>query len=87
MTVYQYAGMNIHNTSTFMGLENSLSENTATNIRNRRRAVWEAVSTEQKRQIDIGIHDPLALSVVAGNLSKLSRTRARIIGLLHAKTI
>mmetsp|Transcript_9580 Transcript_9580/g.17565 ORF Transcript_9580/g.17565 Transcript_9580/m.17565 type:complete len:180 (+) Transcript_9580:13-552(+) len=83
MSIAQYAEMHVNDTSTFMGLENYLSQNTSQNIRDRREAIWRAVRLEQARQIDAGICDPHAMAVSAGSVSEKSRTRARIIGLLH----
>eukprot|EP00580_Thalassiosira_gravida_P001561 CAMPEP_0201608686 /NCGR_PEP_ID=MMETSP0492-20130828/8664_1 /ASSEMBLY_ACC=CAM_ASM_000837 /TAXON_ID=420259 /ORGANISM="Thalassiosira gravida, Strain GMp14c1" /LENGTH=141 /DNA_ID=CAMNT_0048073599 /DNA_START=328 /DNA_END=753 /DNA_ORIENTATION=- len=84
MSIAQYAQMNMNDTSTFMGLENYLLRNTSRNIQDRRGAIWRAVRLEQARQVDAGIHDPDAIAIIAEVLSEKSRTRARIIGLLHA---
>mmetsp|Transcript_27024 Transcript_27024/g.56305 ORF Transcript_27024/g.56305 Transcript_27024/m.56305 type:complete len:158 (+) Transcript_27024:131-604(+) len=84
MTVADYAEMNVHDTSAFMGLENYFFQNTRQNIRNRRGSVWEVVLSEQQRQLDVGVHDPESMAAIAEAASEKSRKRARIIGLLHA---
>eukprot|EP00579_Thalassiosira_antarctica_P022904 CAMPEP_0201990248 /NCGR_PEP_ID=MMETSP0904-20121228/93276_1 /ASSEMBLY_ACC=CAM_ASM_000553 /TAXON_ID=420261 /ORGANISM="Thalassiosira antarctica, Strain CCMP982" /LENGTH=240 /DNA_ID=CAMNT_0048544505 /DNA_START=58 /DNA_END=780 /DNA_ORIENTATION=- len=85
MTVAQYAEMNVHDTSAFMGLENYLSKDTTENIRYGRDAIRKAVLLEQHRQLDLCIHDPDAISLISERVSELSRKRAHIIGLLHAE--
>ena len=85
MTVAQYAEMNVHDTSAFMGLENYLSKDTTEKIRYRRDAIRKAVLLEQQRQLDLCIHDPEAISILSSQVSELSRKRAHIIGLLHAE--
>ena len=85
MTVAQYAECNCDDTSVFMGLENYLLKNTPREIQFRRRAICEAVSFEQRRQLGSGIYDPDGVASVAAEISLLSRKRAYIIGLLHAQ--
>ena len=84
MTVAQYAEMNVHDTSAFMGLENYLSKDTTQEIGHRREEIRRAILLEQQRQLDIGIDDPEAISIISEALSVKSRLRARMIGLLHA---
>ena len=84
MTVADYAEVNVHDTSAFMGLENYFFQNTRQNIRDRRGAIWKAVLSEQQRQLDVGVHDPESMAAIAEAASEKSRKRARIIGLLHA---
>ncbi len=84
MTMTEYAEMNSHDTSAFMGLENHFSLDRPQEIKHRRRAITNAVLSEQRRQIHTGANDPEAISKVAKLISELSRNRARIIGLLHA---
>mmetsp|Transcript_32799 Transcript_32799/g.59186 ORF Transcript_32799/g.59186 Transcript_32799/m.59186 type:complete len:158 (-) Transcript_32799:181-654(-) len=83
MTVAQYAEMNVHDTSAFMGLENYLSKDTTQEIGHRRGSIRRAVLLEQQCQLDIGIDDPEAISIISKALSEKSRLRARMIGLLH----
>eukprot|EP00584_Thalassiosira_punctigera_P017769 CAMPEP_0172561144 /NCGR_PEP_ID=MMETSP1067-20121228/91757_1 /TAXON_ID=265564 ORGANISM="Thalassiosira punctigera, Strain Tpunct2005C2" /NCGR_SAMPLE_ID=MMETSP1067 /ASSEMBLY_ACC=CAM_ASM_000444 /LENGTH=85 /DNA_ID=CAMNT_0013351125 /DNA_START=159 /DNA_END=416 /DNA_ORIENTATION=+ len=80
----EYAEMNTHDTSAFMGLENYLSPDRPHEVKLRRRSIWNAVLSEQQRQVDADIEDPKAISKVAESFSDLSRKRARIIGLLHS---
>ena len=82
-TVAQYAELNIQETSAFMGLENYLSKDTTQGIGHRRGSIRRAVLLEQQRQLDIGIDDPEAMSIISKVLSEKSRLRARMIGLLH----
>mmetsp|Transcript_14223 Transcript_14223/g.30385 ORF Transcript_14223/g.30385 Transcript_14223/m.30385 type:complete len:176 (+) Transcript_14223:81-608(+) len=83
MTVAQYAEMNMHDTSTFMGLERYFSQNKSRETARLRREICREVIAEQQRQMDAGIYDPEATSLVSEGLSEKSRRRARIIGLLH----
>ena len=83
MSVAQYAELKIQETSAFMGLENYLSKETTQEIKHRRRAIHRAVLLEQQCQLDIGIDDPEAISIISEALSEKSRLRARMIGLLH----
>ena len=83
MTFAQYAEHNIQETSAFMGLENHLSKDTIQEKRHRIGATLRAVILEQQRQLDIGIDDPEAISIISQALSDKSRLRARMIGLLH----
>eukprot|EP00585_Thalassiosira_rotula_P008685 CAMPEP_0196135114 /NCGR_PEP_ID=MMETSP0910-20130528/3865_1 /TAXON_ID=49265 /ORGANISM="Thalassiosira rotula, Strain GSO102" /LENGTH=179 /DNA_ID=CAMNT_0041395205 /DNA_START=119 /DNA_END=655 /DNA_ORIENTATION=- len=71
-------------TSAFLGLENYMAKNTASNIRYRRRSICNAILMEQERQSNIDAYDPEAMSRIAGQFSEVSRERARITGLLHA---
>ena len=83
MTIAQYAELNIQDTSAFMGLENYLSKDTTQEIGRRRGEIRRAILLEQQRQLDIGIDDPEAISILSEALSEKSRLRARMIGLLH----
>ena len=73
-----------YNTSVFTGLEQHLSEITYKVIIDRRRASWNAVRTEERRQISLGIYDPHEMMKVVRVESEHSEKRARIVGLLHA---
>lgn len=84
MTMAQFAEMNVHDTSTFLGLERYLSIQGVRDIRFRRRAIWRAVRLEQQRQTALGVCDPEAMAILATKESEISKKRARIIGLLHA---
>lgn len=84
ITVAQYAEKNASDTSVFMGLEQHLSEITYKVIIDRRRASWNAVRTEERRQISLGIYDPHEMMKVVRVESEHSEKRARIVGLLHA---
>mmetsp|Transcript_27038 Transcript_27038/g.51116 ORF Transcript_27038/g.51116 Transcript_27038/m.51116 type:complete len:176 (-) Transcript_27038:256-783(-) len=83
MTVAQYAEMNMHDTSAFMGLERYFSQNRSRETDRLRREICREVIAEQQRHMDAGIYDPEATSIVSEGLSEKSRRRARIIGLLH----
>ncbi len=54
MTMAEYAEINTHDMSTFMGLENYLSPDTPQKMR---RTIWNAVLSEQSHQIGAGIQD------------------------------
>ncbi|KAL7528713.1 hypothetical protein ACHAXR_002587 [Thalassiosira sp. AJA248-18] len=84
MTMAQYAEMNVSDTSTFMGLENYLSESTPRKITGRRRAVVKAVCMEQQRQVEAGVSDQAKMANVAQAESEVSLRRAQIIALLHS---
>ncbi len=83
MTMTKYAKMNTHDTSTFMGLENYLSPYRPQEIYLKQRSIWNAVLSEQQRQIDADIEDLKAISIVAKPVSDLSMKRTRIVSLLH----
>eukprot|EP00585_Thalassiosira_rotula_P007270 CAMPEP_0196134254 /NCGR_PEP_ID=MMETSP0910-20130528/3200_1 /TAXON_ID=49265 /ORGANISM="Thalassiosira rotula, Strain GSO102" /LENGTH=209 /DNA_ID=CAMNT_0041394117 /DNA_START=187 /DNA_END=816 /DNA_ORIENTATION=+ len=72
-------------TSAFMGLENYMMKSTPMNIKDRRHSIWRTVFIEQERQKSMNVCDPEAISRIAGQVSKKSQERARIVGLLHAE--
>ncbi len=84
MTMTEYAEMNSHDTSAFMGLKNYLSPDRPREINHRQRAITNAVLSKQSRQIHTGANEPEATSKVAKLMSELSSNCARIIRLLHA---
>lgn len=86
MTMAQYAELNSNETSAFMGLESFLSEDTAHMIKVKRRAILVAVTREQRRQDEAGVHDAVAMAKVSEAVSLWSRTRAQIIALIHDDT-
>ena len=84
-TTHHYANANLTNTSVFMDLEPSFfSINTPMEIKYRRYAIAQAVRLEQRRQLDAGVNDPEIMANACMQISRLSRTRANVIGLLHA---
>lgn len=85
MTMVQFAEINAHETSAFMGLENFLSEETTRQIKLHRRATYRAVLREQMRQGETGIHDAKVMASVSEEASLWARTRAEIIALMHAE--
>ena len=72
-------------TADIMGLEKCLTEETYQACLRRREAYSKAVISEQERQISLGIYDAHALALISEQASETSRTRAHIIGLLHAE--
>ncbi|KAL7543183.1 hypothetical protein ACHAXR_012469 [Thalassiosira sp. AJA248-18] len=77
----QIAEQNYQDTSLFMGLESSLSQQMCKDVGHIRRAIL----SEHSRQSRSGIHDPDAMAAVSQALSESARKRARIIGLIHAE--
>lgn len=84
MTVAKFAEANLEDTSVWMGLETYLEDDTAGKIRRQRKLISAMVKKEQQRQNAAGINDPDAMAKVSEAVSKWSRTRAEVIGLLHA---
>ena len=70
--------------STFMGLESYLTSESPQIITERKKTIRRAIIQEQARQLELGIHDPERMALLAKSLSQVSADRARIIGLLHA---
>ncbi|KAL7539517.1 hypothetical protein ACHAXR_009361 [Thalassiosira sp. AJA248-18] len=85
MTMAQYAEMNIHDTSTFLGLEKFLSETAQQEIMYQRNVHRRAVLFQHQWQVHLGIDDADALARISEATSDWSRKRARIIGLLHSE--
>ena len=83
-TMAQYAMLNINDTSSFLGLENYLTESVIPEIMLRRRMHIEGVLGEHHRQIHDGIQDHDQLSSISQERSKWARNRARIVALIHA---
>jgi len=84
MTMAQYAELNAHETSAFMGLEKFLSRETSREIKYQRDALRMAILYEQQRQIEAGIYDPDTMANISEVASAWCRKRSRIIALLHA---
>lgn len=84
VTMAKYAELNIEDTSAFLGLESHMTGTSYQEIKNRRKAICEAVLSEQARQWEEGIDDPEKLASISEVISDVSRMRGHIIGLLHA---
>eukprot|EP00970_Alexandrium_tamarense_P018839 scaffold13554_cov196-Alexandrium_tamarense.AAC.2 len=84
MSLLHYAERNIQDTSSFLGLESYLTRSSVREIMVRRRSYFEAVLSEQYRQVSEGLQDVDALSVVSETNSDWARKRSVIIGALHA---
>ncbi|KAL7538431.1 hypothetical protein ACHAXR_008541 [Thalassiosira sp. AJA248-18] len=84
MSMAQFAEMNIHDTSTFLGLEKFLLDTTHQKIKWQNNAHRQAVLFQHRCQVHLGIYDADALARTSEATSDWSRKRARIIGLLHA---
>eukprot|EP01082_Thalassiosira_pseudonana_P009484 g8467.t1 g8467 contig3:170902-171390(-) len=84
MSLLHYAERNIQDTSSFLGLESYLTRSSVREIMVRRRSYFEAVLSEQYRQVSEGLQDVDALSVVSETNSDWARKRSVIIGSLHA---
>ena len=80
---YYCSELNIQEASAFIGLKNCLSKYTTQEIGHSRGEIFRAVISEHQCQLDIGIDDPEAISIIPEALSEKSRLRARMIGFLH----
>ena len=72
MTVAQYAELHLHETSTFLGLENYLSQASIREVKKHRCAIVNTVLLEQKRQHHSDNIDVDTMSVVLQAVSGLS---------------
>eukprot|EP00581_Thalassiosira_minuscula_P019999 CAMPEP_0183715822 /NCGR_PEP_ID=MMETSP0737-20130205/9921_1 /TAXON_ID=385413 /ORGANISM="Thalassiosira miniscula, Strain CCMP1093" /LENGTH=91 /DNA_ID=CAMNT_0025944981 /DNA_START=326 /DNA_END=601 /DNA_ORIENTATION=- len=83
-----FAEMNIHETSAFLGLENYLLETTIPGIENMRRALTAAVLSEQYHQFQSckgTIYNAEKIANISKQASKWSRDRAKMVALIHAE--
>ena len=72
------------NTEVYMGLENYLGNKRPQSVRLTRGKMYDQVFKEQIRQDQEGIYDPDTMARVSSAVSKPSRRRAQVIGMLHA---
>ena len=85
ITVAQYDESHVNETSAFLGLENYICQQTYKEIKRRRRAIIDAVLSEQMHQECYGFTDVDAIADVSRTVSDMSYRRARLIAMLHAE--
>lgn len=69
--------------TSFLGLENGLSESTFQQIILSRKIIRHSILVEQERQFEVGIYDPDCLANISKARSEWSRKRAEVIAQLH----